>query len=178
MGRDRQLIRAKIFMSMLRPLTMVSCCKFKKNLFNLWLYTHLFMAVSPRGQNFDVNHFSLRSFATSLKKISFKFNVIQFFFHDFIHVYTAPGQGLTTPWGWNYDVNRNILSLQSFVASFKKSLRSLILYIFFHDFIYVYSPGAGADRTQGTKFWFQQECPVTLFICQKLKKKNVFEVWI
>ena len=24
-------------------ITMVICCKFKKNLFNLWLYTHLFM---------------------------------------------------------------------------------------------------------------------------------------
>ena len=24
-------------------ITMVICCKFKKNFFNLWLYTHLFM---------------------------------------------------------------------------------------------------------------------------------------
>ena len=45
-----------------------------------------------------------------------------------------------------FDVNRNILSLQSFVASFKKiSLKSDFIHFFFHDFIHVYSPGAGAD---------------------------------
>ena len=61
-----------------------------------------------------------------------------------LHAY-SPGAGLTTPWECNFDVNRNILSLRSFVAIFKKSLRSLILYKFFHDFIHVYSPRAGAD---------------------------------
>ena len=67
-------------------------------------------------------------------------------------MYIAPGQGLTTPWGKNFDVNRNILSLQSFVASFKKiSLKSDSIQ-FFHDLIHVYSPGAGADSPQGTKF--------------------------
>ena len=45
-------------------------------------------------------------------------------------MYIAPGQGLITPWGRNFDVDRNILSLRSFVSSFKKSLWSLILYIF------------------------------------------------
>ena len=69
-----------------------------------------------------------------------------------LYMYIAPGQGLTTPWGQNFDVNRNILSLQSFVASFKKvSLKSDFIQ-FFHDFIHVYSPGAGADSPQGTKF--------------------------
>ena len=48
----------------------------------------------------------------------------------------------------NYDVNRNILSLRSFVASFKTiSLKSD-----FHDFIHVYSPGPGADSSQRSKF--------------------------
>ena len=69
-----------------------------------------------------------------------------------LYMHIAEGQGLTTPWGRNFNVNRNILSLRSFVASFKKSLRSLILYISFHDFIHVYSRGAGADSPQGTKF--------------------------
>ena len=62
--------------------------------------------------------------------------ILYIFFHDFIHVY-SPGQGLTTPWGRKFDVNRNILSLLSFVASFKKSLKSDFIQ-FFHDFIYVY----------------------------------------
>ena len=69
-----------------------------------------------------------------------------------LYMYIAQGQGLTTPWGRNFDVNRNILSLRLFVASFKKiSLKSDFIQ-FFHDFIHVYSPGVGADSPQGTKF--------------------------
>ena len=69
-----------------------------------------------------------------------------------LYMYIAPGQGLTTPWGLNFDVNRNILSLPSFVASFKKiSMKSDFIH-FFNDFVHVYSPGAGADSPQGTKF--------------------------
>ena len=84
------------------------------------------------GQNFDVNRnlLSLRSFATSLKKISLMSDLIQFFFMT-LYMYIAPGQGLTTPWGQNFDVNRNILSLRSFVASFKKiSLKSDFIQFF------------------------------------------------
>ena len=58
----------------------------------------------------------------------------------------------------------------------KKSLWSLILYNFFHDFIHVYSPKAGADNSLGTKFLCQQEHLVTLVICCKFKK-ILFEVW-
>ena len=83
-------------------------------------------------------------------------------------MYIAPWQGLTTPRGQNFDVNRNLLSLQSYVASFKKSLWSLILYNKFSL--------AGADSPQGTKFWCQQICLVTSFICCKFKK-YVCEVW-
>ena len=41
------------------------------------------------------------------------------FFYDFIHVY-SPGAEADNPLGMKFDVNRNILSLRSFVASFKK----------------------------------------------------------
>ena len=75
------------------------------------------------------------------------------FFFMILYMYIAPGQGLTTPWGRNFDVNRNILSLPSFVASFKKNLFDVRFYtIFFHDFIHVYSPRAGADSPQGINF--------------------------
>ena len=37
----KQPIRAKILCQ--QEGLMVICCKFKKNFFNLWLYTHLFM---------------------------------------------------------------------------------------------------------------------------------------
>ena len=72
-----------------------------------------------------------------------------------LYMYIAPGQGLRTPWGRNFDVNRNILSLRPLVAGFKKiSLKSdfIHVYKFFHDLIHVYSPGAGAYSPQGTKF--------------------------
>ena len=49
-------------------------------------------------------------------------SLILYNFFMILYMYIASGQGLTTPWGRNFDVNRNILSLRSFVASFKKSL--------------------------------------------------------
>ena len=49
-------------------------------------------------------------------------------------MYIAPGQGQTVHRGQNFDVNRNVLSLYSFVASFKKiSVKSDFIH-FFHDF--------------------------------------------
>ena len=82
-------------------------------------------ADNPRGQNSDVNRnlLSLQSFATSFKKISSKswFHTI-FFMILYMYIHVAHGQGLTTPRGRNFYVNRNILSLWSFVASFKKQV--------------------------------------------------------
>ena len=131
------------------------------------MYSHRSGADNPRGQNFDVNRnlLSLRSFATSLNK---KLCMILYNFFMILYMYIAPGQGLTTPWRQNFDVNRNLLSLQSYVASFKKSPWSLILYN--------KCSLAGADSRQGTKFWCQQICLVTSFICCKFKQ-NLFEVW-
>ena len=213
----------------------------KKNLFNLLtLYTSFHDLINvysrrsgtdnSRGQNFDVNRnlLSLRSFATSFKKSLWSL-ILYNFFHDFIHVYIAPRQGLTTSWGrhfyvnrniwslwsfaasfkkisfevWFYtisfmilymyiapgqvrgrqpprgksfDVNINVLSLQSFVASFKKMSLKPDLIHFFHDFIHVYRPKAGADNPLKMKVLCQQKHPVTLVICCKLEKK-LSEVW-
>ena len=69
----------------------------------------------------------------------------------YMYIHVAPGQGLTTPKGRNIYVNRNILSLWSFVASFKKICLKSDFMHFFHDFIHVYSPGAGADSPLGDK---------------------------
>ena len=60
----------------------------------------------------------------------------------YLYIHVAPGQGLTTPRGRNVYVNRNILSLWSFVASFKKNL------FVKSDFMHVCT-GAGADSPQG-----------------------------
>ena len=68
-----------------------------------------------------------------------------------LYMYIAPGQGQTTPRGQSFDVNRNVLSLHSFLASLKKmSLQSDFIQLF-HDLIHVYIPGAEADSLQGTK---------------------------
>ena len=37
-------------------------------------------------------------------------------------MYIAPGQGQTAPREQRFDVNRNVLSLNSLVASFKKNV--------------------------------------------------------
>ena len=89
-------------------------------------------AVNPRGQNFDVNrnHLSLRSFATSFKIIFLKSDFIRFFFM-LLYMYISPGQGQTAPRGQSFDFNRNVMSLHSFVASFKKmSLKSDFIQFF------------------------------------------------
>ena len=62
-------------------------------------------------------------------------------------MYIALRQGQTTPWGQNFDVNRNSLSLCPFVASLKKSLWSLMFYRFLHIF---YTP-----RQKQTTHWGQ-----------------------
>ena len=67
-------------------------------------------------------------------------------------MYIAASQGQTIPREQNFDVNRNLLPLLSFATCLKKiSLKSDFIF-FFHDFIHVYSPGAGADNPLGTKF--------------------------
>ena len=88
--------------------------------------------ITPWGRNFHVNRniLSLRSFVASFKKISLKSDFIQFFFM-ILYMYIAPGQGQTAPRGQSFDVNRNVLSLHSFVASFKKmSLKSDFIQFF------------------------------------------------
>ena len=71
------------------------------------------------GQNPDVNRkaLTLCPFVASLKKISLKSDFIQNF-SCFYYMYIAPGQGQTTPWGQNFYININLLSLWSFAVSF------------------------------------------------------------
>ena len=69
-----------------------------------------------------------------------------------LYMYIAPGQGQKAPRGQSFDVNRNVLSIHLFIASFKTiSLKSDFIH-FFHDLIHVYSPRAGTDSPRGQKF--------------------------
>ena len=94
---------------------------------------------TPWGQNFDVNRniLSLRSFVASFKKIFFR-SLILYNFFMILYMYIAPGQGQTAPRGQSFDVSRNVLSLHSFVASFKKMSLKFDFIQFFHDLIHVY----------------------------------------
>ena len=67
-----------------------------------------------------------------------------------LYMYVAPGQGQTVPRGQSFDVNRNVLSLHSFVASLKQMSLKCDFIKKIHDLIHVYSPGAEADNPQGT----------------------------
>ena len=67
-------------------------------------------------------------------------------------MYIAAGRGADNPRGQNVDVNRKLLSLRSFAASFKYISMKCDFIHAFHDFIHVYSPGAGADNPLLTKF--------------------------
>ena len=64
----------------------------------------------------------------------------------------APGQEQTAPRGQSFDVNKNVLSLRSFVATFKTMPLKSDFIQFYHDLIHVYSPGAGANSPQGATF--------------------------
>ena len=84
-------------------------------------------------------------------------------------MYITPGQGLTTPWGQNFDVNRNILSLRSFVASFKKiSLKSDFIHFFMILCMYI-APGQGQTAPRGQRFDVNRNVLLQV-------SKNVFEV--
>ena len=62
------------------------------------------------------------------------------------------------------------------VVSVPDHCLSFYFILFFHDFIYVYSPGAGADNPLGTKFLCHQKRLVNLVICCKFQK-HLFEAW-
>ena len=74
-------------------------------------------ADNPLGPNFLCQQEGLMTMV-----ICFKFKKILFHLwlntHHFMYI--AIGQGQTTPGGHNFDVNRNLLSFQSFATSFKK----------------------------------------------------------
>ena len=88
------------------------------------------------------------------KKISLKSDFTHFFsWFLYVYIHVAPGQGLTTPRGRNFYVNRNILSLWSFVASCKKNLFEVWFYAIFFMILYMYiAPGQEQTAPRGQSF--------------------------
>ena len=67
-------------------------------------------------------------------------------------MYIAACQGQTTLGDKILTSTETTCHLGHLLQVSKKSLSSLILYNFFHYFIHVYNPGAGADNLLGMKF--------------------------
>ena len=64
-------------------------------------------------------------------------------------MYIAPGLGQTAPRGQNFVSTERPNHFTHLLQVSKKSLLSVILYIFFHDLIHVYSPRAGGIQPPG-----------------------------
>ena len=94
--------------------------------------------------------------------------MILYNFFMILYMYISPWKGLTTPWGQNFDVNRNLLSLQSYVASFKKSPWSLTLYN--------KCSLAGGKQPPGDKVLMSTDMSCHFIHLLQVLKKNVFEV--
>ena len=91
-------------------------------------------------------------------------------------MYIAAGQGQSTPGDKIWMSTETSCHFSHLLQVSKKFLLTSNFIQFFHDFIHVYSPGAGTDNPLGTNSLCQQEHLVTLVICCKFKK-NVFKVW-
>ena len=98
-------------------------------------------------------------------------------FHDLINVYSRTS-GAYNPRGQNFDVNRNLLSLQSFATSFKKiSLKSDFIQIFFmilYMHIHV-APGQGLTTPRGRNVYVNKNI-LSFWSFVASCKKNLFEV--
>ena len=90
----------------------------------------------------------------------------------YMYIHVAPEQGLTTPRGRNFYVNRNILSLWSFVASCKKKSLWIWFYAFFFMILYMYiAPGQGQTAPPGDKVLMSTEMSCHfIHLMQVLKK--------
>ena len=113
------------------------------------------------------------------KQISLKSDFIQFF-HDFIHEqYIASVQGLTIPWGRNFDVNRTSCHF-GHLLQVKKSLRSLILYSFFFLFFLSFNTciqARGSGRSPpGDKILMSTERPYHLTHLLQVSKKSLWSL--
>ena len=88
-----------------------------------------------------------------------------------MYIHVTPGQGLTTPRGWNFYVNRNILTIWSFVASFKKNLFEVWFYAIFFMILYMYiAPGQGQTAPRGQSFKSKEMSSHFIHLMQVLKK--------
>ena len=129
--RGRQHQGTKFWCQQKPLVTLVICYKFQKDLFEVWFYTIFFhdfihvyslraVADNPLGMKFWCQQ---EYFVTSVICCKLKKNLFEIWFYTIffmiLYKYIARGQGHIAPWGQSFHANRNVLSLHSFVASFK-----------------------------------------------------------
>ena len=147
------------------------CCKFQKNLFEVWFYTiffiTLYMYIAPGQGLTNLGNEILMSTGTSchfghllqVSKKSLWSLILYIVFHDlymyiswFIHVYSARA-GADSPQGTKFWFQQKYLVTSFICCKFQKNVfKVLILYNLFHDLIHVYSPWAGVDNPRGQNF--------------------------
>ena len=191
LDRGREPIRAKILMSTGRTHHYGHLLQvWKESLQPLTLYTsfhdliNLYSCRSGQTTPGDKILISTETSSHFSHLLQVSKNLFEAWFYTIflmiLYMFIALGKGLTTPWGRNFDVNRKACHFCHLLQVSKKSLWSLILYNFFFFMILYMYIAAGAEQRfspQGTKFWCQQKCLVTSFICCKFQK-HVFEVLI
>ena len=90
-----------------------------------------------------------------------------------LYMYIAPGQGQTAPREQSFDVNRNVLSLHSFVASFiKMSLKSDFIQ-FFLWFNTCMEPLGRGRQPPGDKILMSTERPNHFTHLLQVSKKSL-----
>ena len=139
------------------------------------VYSALARAENPLGTNFWCQQ---KALITSTICCKFQTDFFEFWFYIhflmLFHMYIAPGQGQTAL------VDKILMSTEKpchfahLLQVSKIYLWSLILYIIFHVFIHVYSPGAGFDNPLGSEFLYKHKPFVTLGICCKCLPLNDF----
>ena len=101
--------------------------------------------------------------------------LILYNFFMILYMYIAPGQGQTAPRGQSFDVNRNVLSLHSFVASLKNVSEVWFYTIFFMISYHVIAPGRGR-QPPGDKILMSTERPYHFTQLLQVSQKSLWSL--
>ena len=138
-------------------ITMVICCKFEKNLFNLWfidiftwfnkciyVYSCRSGADNPRKKFWCQQKPLVTSvICYKFKKKSLWSRILNNFFHDFIHVY-SPGEGADDPLGTKFRCQQEHLVTSVICCKFQNNLFEVWFHTIFFKILYMYiAPGRG-----------------------------------
>ena len=129
----------KILISTETPCHFGHLLQVKKNVFEVWFFHDFIHVYTPGAVTTPWEiFFYINSNILSLKWVicyKFKKNLFEVWFYTIffmiLYMYIAMGQGQTAPRGQSFNINRNVLSLHSFVASFKKNIFEVWFYTSF-----------------------------------------------